>query len=617
MDRLFVGPSLVCLGLIAAVCSAEEAPLRVVAGRVTDEEGSPIEGALIEWGHYHTLFGGGNETTRTGPDGSYRLESRKIGHEYRLGVSALGNAPRWWDHFIPGRAEDPSQADFALQPGGVLRGTVVDEDGAPLEGIAILAMSVSEGFYSSFSMPSVSYPFPGPPHVGTTDAEGRFEIVDLPATESKVVGMTPEKKVIHREEPRKFMLCRQGKASYSTLQTVTCGEEARIVIRRRWLGSRESTPGVVRGVVLDAETNQPIPRFKLGIRHRAGLHSFEDPHGNFVLDELIEEHQYEVHVFAEGYAPGLLGDDENPDHAVGTAPSDERRFVCRLQRSQSYKGMVVDPDGRPIEGAEIVFGVYRGAPSSPYFEWATFEKYADGYMSLDHVQRMTTAADGRFTFSEGSTAGCLAVRAEGFGRVYYEAEQRPVLDDAGEAKVALARANASIRGVVRCNGQPVPNSEVSLWRHGNHGYSSRVETDEQGEFVLPHLDSSKYTLTIEVERDASSHIEYKRVLSLESGEARELDVDLKEGPLTLYGKAPRFCRVSLKQQLDEDYEITYHTIGSPDGRYLITGLNVDFYDLEVRTPGSTLHGTMGSEWEPQEIVVAKDQEWDLSRGGFK
>lgn len=609
--RFSLGPAIVCLGLIAAVCSGEEAPLRVVTGRVTDAAGAPIEGALVEWGHYNPLFDRDPESTRTDAAGRYRLESRKIRHEYRLGVSAPGYAPRWWDHFVPGRAEDPSQVDFALDPGSVLKGTVVDEDGTPLEGIEILAMSVSDGVHSRFSMPSASYPFPGPPHIGTTDAEGRFQIVDLPGTKSEVVGMTPDNKVIHRDQPRKFMLCKKSPKSYMTLREATCDEEVQLVVRRRWLGTKESTPGVVRGVVLDAETNQPIPRFKVGVRHRAGLHGFEDPAGNFVLDELIEERRYEVHVFAEGYAPGLLGDDEHPGHAFAAAPSDEQRLVCRLERSPSYSGTVVDPDGRPIEGAEIVFGRYRGAPSTPYFHWEEFEKYADGYMSLDDVQRMTTAADGRFSFSEGMAPGCLAIRAEGFGRVYYEAEQRPDRAENGEATIVLARADASIRGVVRCNGQAMPNSEVRLWRHGKHGYSTRVEVDEQGAFVFPHLDAGGYTLTIEAERDASSQIEFRQVLSLEPGEVRDLEVPLRAGAFSLYGRAPRFCRVSLKQQLDEDYEITYHTTASPDGRYLLAGLESDFYDVQVRIPGSSLHGSLGREWKPQEIVVAKDQEWDL------
>jgi hypothetical protein len=135
----------------------------MLEGRVTNSDGEPIKGASVEWG-YFLAQRDSREIFRTDADGKYRVETTKVGPDYRLGVSAIGYAPSWRDGLIPQLRESatPLTVDFKLSAPITLRGKVFDEAGEPIEGARVVAQSPTSGFYSSFSSPTPSYPFPGP-----------------------------------------------------------------------------------------------------------------------------------------------------------------------------------------------------------------------------------------------------------------------------------------------------------------------------------------------------------------------------------------------------------------------------------------------------------------------
>ena len=82
----------------------QDPELRVFEGRVVDQEGKPIAGAAVEWGHFQSSFKH-REVFRTDKDGRYRVETTRVGTDYRLGVSAPGFASHWKDRLIPKRAD--------------------------------------------------------------------------------------------------------------------------------------------------------------------------------------------------------------------------------------------------------------------------------------------------------------------------------------------------------------------------------------------------------------------------------------------------------------------------------------------------------------------------------
>ena len=171
---------LVVLHSIGGLSIAFEGPAdRIMKGHVADSSGKPIEGALVEWGHFQ-VSPAARESARTDARGVYKLMSQKIGPDYRLGIFKDGFSPVWVDGLIPGRADNPDRRKVRL----VKCGVVVDRKGKPMTGITVLAKSASKGFYSSFSSPTPSFPFPGPAKQGVTNSKGEFVIRNLPTHES-------------------------------------------------------------------------------------------------------------------------------------------------------------------------------------------------------------------------------------------------------------------------------------------------------------------------------------------------------------------------------------------------------------------------------------------------
>jgi hypothetical protein len=103
----------------------------------------------------------------SGPDGGFELRDLTPG-QHVLRVSAPGHAPAW-EHALA----DAAGAEVALEltPGGALEGRVTRPGGAPLEGGRVICSLTDFGA----SHPVMSYAS------AITDAEGRYELVDLPA----------------------------------------------------------------------------------------------------------------------------------------------------------------------------------------------------------------------------------------------------------------------------------------------------------------------------------------------------------------------------------------------------------------------------------------------------
>src|SRR5262249_34750856 len=94
-----------------------------VTGKVTDEAGTPIAGALVR-----TKFWNDIREARTGPDGLYRLPGCEP-KPARLVVSASGRATDLKELNIePGMGP----VDFRMKPGGTVRVRVVDQQGNPV-----------------------------------------------------------------------------------------------------------------------------------------------------------------------------------------------------------------------------------------------------------------------------------------------------------------------------------------------------------------------------------------------------------------------------------------------------------------------------------------------------
>jgi protocatechuate 3,4-dioxygenase beta subunit len=95
---------------------------------------------------------------------------------------------QWWPEMQPDGNEIPKQFTFELQAGTKIGGTVVDEDGNPIEGVRVEAMRASRGFQNELQKHL---------NVGTwlaegdsalvTDAHGRWTLTNVPPGDETVV----------------------------------------------------------------------------------------------------------------------------------------------------------------------------------------------------------------------------------------------------------------------------------------------------------------------------------------------------------------------------------------------------------------------------------------------
>src|SRR5205823_2559787 len=94
-----------------------------VIGKVTDEAGKPIAGALIR-----TKFLNDIREAKTGADGAYRLAGCEP-RATKIVVSAQGRATDMKELNI---ASEMGPVDFQMKPGGTVRIRVLDEQGNPV-----------------------------------------------------------------------------------------------------------------------------------------------------------------------------------------------------------------------------------------------------------------------------------------------------------------------------------------------------------------------------------------------------------------------------------------------------------------------------------------------------
>lgn len=146
----------------------------------------------------------------------------------------------------------------------------------------------------------------------------------------------------------------------------------------------------VTGTVVDEETGKPIPQFNVlkavNIGNNPNFLVGTGRDGKFDWQlSMVFCRQFQLAIEAEEYAPA-----ESTFRAVSDG---DQTFEFRIQRSQSYRGRVLQPDGTPAAGAEVgLIGDGYGLHFEPP---AGFGNYGDG------APRTVTGPDGVFRLPQG------------------------------------------------------------------------------------------------------------------------------------------------------------------------------------------------------------------------
>ena len=305
---------------------------------------------------------------------------------------------------------------FRLSPGGVINGRVVDEQSKPLSDITV---SVGTALWRGSQTLDWD---------GKTDADGRFTWDSAPPEGIQVGFLKPG-----------YMIAEAFFSAGGPEKTVVLQRE------RRFAGS-----------VLDAETSEPIARFRVtpGESFEAGRPQPEviwQEHmavvgrdGAFVLRP--ERPVQIARIEAEGYLPITA------PLSAASDPSATNRF--RLKRGAGLTGKVEFADGSPAAGAEVA------VKSS-----GTFLELGRGrFNRLGGPQESAIVkADAARQFSlppKAEVRSFFAVHEKGYGEVLLGGE---LTASAFELKQPwILQSWGRIEGVLRVNQRLAPNERVAL-----------------------------------------------------------------------------------------------------------------------------------------------------------
>jgi len=451
-----------------------------IFGQVTDPKGRPVAGVTV-----------GNTTSPTMWSGR-KVKTDEAGM-YQLGVVDRGELVLWATHqefcpFVLRTTLDGHDArrrlDIQLSAGRALVGQVVDDLGHPLPQATIQMW----GYNGLISLLEAKHP---------CDAEGRFTIPNAPGAGD-------------------LDLYVRGQGIAGTHHKVDFGRtECLITIPRR---------GRIYGRVVDA-TGAPVPHFRVMMDlTRAGTpsagfaaswtlegHVFEAADGLFDTgaEQLATGGMFRMTVRAEGYEPMTVD-------PVVVQPISDRPVRCefRLRPAAVFAGRVLATDGRPIEGATVVFFSDREMRSNSTGRWPS----------------ATTDKAGVYMISGlGSEPQGMLVSAPGFGLgVYVMAELVVAAGRLGD--ITLTPAARVVGRVVDEHGKGIADVKVEaapslerIWRVLRRipDLGLTVPTNEEGGYELPGLPAGRVSIFVYLR--SQKRMVGREVVELKSGETMTLN----------------------------------------------------------------------------------------------
>ncbi|MDQ3263824.1 MAG: carboxypeptidase-like regulatory domain-containing protein [Myxococcota bacterium] len=373
-------------------------PLRIEGQVLRDDV--PVEGAEVVLSGMHRT-----DTVRSAASGRFSFDRLRSG-TYSVRATEGRDTGEAALNLQPQKPNPPLL--LRLEEGGVLMGTVRNQDGAPVPGAQV----------------SVSVEAPGldPTRETVSDAEGNFRIDPLLPGEATV-----------------WAAAEGYLAPSNTRRTlISLGQPAQVEVKLE-------RAAALSGVLVD-EDGDPVQGAKVvgAVSLKGGDDATTGADGRFTLE------------VAAGPVRFTAKHSGFRDHAsTPTAPSPELRVV--LQRGLQLRGRVLDEAGGPVKGARVMaVAPGKGAEPDQDLERVT-ESGAGGAFHVGGLE------PGAFLVA------ALVEKEEGGQRAMRMGATRVVLPFDGELTVRL-KAGASIRGVVvDQHGRPAEGIRVQALLEGLSG----------------------------------------------------------------------------------------------------------------------------------------------------
>ncbi|MCR9247684.1 MAG: sigma-70 family RNA polymerase sigma factor [bacterium] len=414
---------------------------QLVRGRVVDPDDRPVAGARIDVLMPHLLGRDPESLAISNADGQFEI--RGAPHPSMLGARAPGYRASALK-FAYGKEGSTVDVTLRVTPGGgIVEGTVVDANGAPIEQAIVC---VGSGRVQGVGQGNIEDQPPLPAFL-RTDAKGHFRAVGVAPGENPVW-------VRAREMAPWRSSCVVAEFGTSVL-TITM-----------------QSGGVVKGRVL-TPASQPVAGAEVmhgywgDIGH---VYAHTDAGGNFELRglptgtvKLVAQHD----------------EDGKCERAVELVGGRTRELDLVVSKGLELTGLVRDDDNQPVHEASIQVTARR----TPTTEgWVKFTR---------------TDAAGKFAIPNCPAERGLTVE------ITHEDFAPRSLDDVrpeqGTLDVRLQRADRSnqISGtVVDPNGKPLAGVAVSVRCRGRDRYYEPVTTTADGKFAFEELPTGRWTVTL-------------------------------------------------------------------------------------------------------------------------
>lgn len=592
--------------------------LETLAGRVVSAlDGKPLAGALV-WRSDPGAF------RLTGVDGGYRLElPPSTGKDSWVQAVATGFFPE------SGAATGPAAPSgrrlgpvLALKPALAVAGVVVDEKGVPVAGVEIRA-AAQPGSRFAVSMRSGG--------AARTTPAGRFRVSPLAA------GV-----------PHDLWLSRTGFAPASAevppLEPGRPAADLRLVLRRGRTGF---------GRVVNA-SEQPIAGARVALRRDQGsemrarlrmqrMGAQEEPafevvtgaDGRFEIRDLPGG-TWSLEARASGHAPMTVPGLSLPEGAGSTDLG-----TVMLPAGVAVEGYVVDPRGRPVEGAEV-----SAADGSQPVAMMRFGRRPD---DAPGAAASISGADGYFRIEDRRAGETVNLDARRDG--YTAASAPGVRVPPGEpVRIVMQPASAVEGRVVDDDGKPVGGARIVLFPSERRGGFQMREgnSDDSGLFRVEDVPPGALQARASApgfQTASLANLEVRAGQDLKGVEIVLAEGAAVEGRVLSPSGRPVAGAIVAVQEGDRDFFSVPSSAASTDGdgRYRLDGVapgartvhaSQEGYrrtvrDLEVRPGENTLDLTLEGGAEVRGRVVDEGgapvpgarvslregwRSWDLPRG---